>query len=490
MQSGLVEPTFELDLLFSENHTEPQEDTQEQPNTITISPVQPERGIREIDENIVANNPPESTRRSDTKRACSRDSDRKSDSQAKDPENSVTRLLEKLLAERRHLIELGIIKKELSERHDKENRVADQENVDPTSEGSINPNAKTVKSRQPLNSTIARTPTGIRTIESTLNKYGQYIPTLTSRYNAKKPETHHYYEEESQNSYEESQTEPKETEEEVVEEPIDKKATIKVRLSNMKQAIKPVQLPKITDLIYLSRSQLNFGVTLPGQIMEESVELVNQSNENIVVQILVNCLNTELAETDEYVYAIRRSHSSDYNDKHFVIMSPYSSAQFKIALKTPSVRIKDMIRGETLFSVQGIEESLSITMESKQMIPKLICPKELYNIEFKRNVIKLAVKNYKKLESKIPFRNSSDIPMTLDFEFYKSKESQPCPYDVTCYPASVVINPNALSLINITVKPSPDFHKCEAKPFTRILTAKCRDTTLIYTFIVSIDVCE
>ena len=104
---------------------------------------------------------------------------------------------------------------------------------------------------------------------------------------------------------------------------------------------------KFEDLVHVSRKEANFGTNMPGQIVEEALEVVNKSGENLVVEILIDCLNEELQDTDEYVYSIRRSHAYDYNDKHYLIMAPYSSASFRLALKVPAIKSIDDIRGET-----------------------------------------------------------------------------------------------------------------------------------------------
>lgn len=442
------------------------------------------RGLRVLDENIIANQLAETVKISDSKASVLKEGNIKTENVVKDPE-SVTRLLEKLLAERNRLVELGIIKKEaLTEktaRENRENKLSsdDQENVDPSSLDSATPynsNTRTVKSRQSAGATRPYSH-NIRSIESTINKFNHYLPNSTTKINAK------------------SQDDQVDL---IEDKGIENKITIKasqVAAKTPKAENKPKKVSTINDLLYISKTTINYGETLPGQILEESLELANKSDENVVVQILVECLNSELADTDEYVFAIRRSHSSDYNDKHFIIMSPYSSAHFKLALKTPSIRMKDTIKAETIFSIQGMQDNTKIQMECKQVIPKIVCPKELYSNQMKCKVIKLVMKGNKKAESRIPIKNLSDTQVTLDFEFFKPKDETSFAYDCLCSPSYLNINGNSLGVLNIAIKPSANMSyindgKSAPKSFTRVLTARCRDTSLIYSFVFSVDICE
>ncbi len=58
-------------------------------------------------------------------------------------------------------------------------------------------------------------------------------------------------------------------------------------------------------------------------------------------------------------------------------------------------------------------------------------------------------------EIKIPFENSKFGTITLDLEFFKSKEYQELPHELNCSPSTIVLNQNNLALINIIIKPAP-----------------------------------
>jgi hypothetical protein len=261
----------------------------------------------------------------------------------------------------------------------------------------------------------------------------------------------------------------------------------------------PVANLRFEEILDVNRSYVNFGLNLPGQISEESLEIVNKSNENIVVQIIIECQNAELQDTDEYVFSIRRTHLYDYNDKHLLLMSPYSSAAFKLALKVPNMRLKEMIRGQAVFSIQGLNKSSKMPLEATVCIPKLFCPKELYHTQLKCTVIKLAIKSGKKQENKIPIKNNSPIPMTLELDFFKPKSptGEPVvdPLECYCFPGVVSIPAHGMGIIGILIKPKAQNiympggadHEKKYTSVKKVLLAKCRESSLIYSFVLWIE---
>ena len=83
---------------------------------------------------------------------------------------------------------------------------------------------------------------------------------------------------------------------------------------------------------------MKFGIVLAGNIFEEDFEIFNKSDSNIIIKILVECLNPELEDHDEYIYSIRKTTTYDYNEKYFVLIPPKSSMNSKIALKVPNLK--------------------------------------------------------------------------------------------------------------------------------------------------------
>jgi len=245
----------------------------------------------------------------------------------------------------------------------------------------------------------------------------------------------------------------------------------------------------LEDVLQVSRTELYYGTRFPGQVVEEHLDIVNNSGHDFVVQIIVSCLNDELLETDEYVYSVRRSHLYDYNDKHYLIMAPYSCASFKFALKVPNMRISGKIQGQVKVSIQGLTGAYTLNLSADVSIPKIYCPKELkcHGIEYP--VIKLAVKDGKKAEMKIPFRNAGNVPVTLELEFHDPKDSaQERPlFDCLVHPNVITINPNSTTLASVLIKPWKVVGGMKGldkpKPSRKILVGRVRDSALVYSFV-------
>jgi len=261
--------------------------------------------------------------------------------------------------------------------------------------------------------------------------------------------------------------------------------------------LKIVPKYQVQDVLQISRKEISYGYRFPGQIVEEDFEVINKSGQDFVVQIFVSCLNEELVDTDEYVYSVRRSHLYDYNDKHFLIMAPYSSASFKFALKVPNTKSFDKILGEVKISIQGLPGSYLLKLEAGVSIPKIYCPKELRCNGLEYPVIKLAVKEGKKQECKIPIRNNGNVPVTLELDFYEPKvenrqKGQRAFFDCMVHPNTITIAPNSQTLTNILIKPwkilSVVKYSEKQKPVRKILVGKVRDSALVYSFVFWIEV--
>jgi len=261
--------------------------------------------------------------------------------------------------------------------------------------------------------------------------------------------------------------------------------------------LKIVPKYQVQDVLQISRKTISYGNRFPGQIVEEDFEVINKSSQDFVVQIFVNCLNEELQNTDEYVYSVRRSHLYDYNDKHFLIMAPYSSASFKFALKAPNLKFSDKINGEVRISIQGLPGNYILPLDAGVSIPKIFCPKELRCNGLEYPVIKIAVKEGKKQDIKIPIRNHGDVPVTLELDFYEPKvenkpKGQRCLFDCMVHPNTITIPANGQTLTNILIKPwkilsvVKDLEK--QKPARKILLGRVRDSTLVYSFVFWIEV--
>lgn len=68
------------------------------------------------------------------------------------------------------------------------------------------------------------------------------------------------------------------------------------------------------------------------------MDIFNKCNESLVVKVVVLCHNEEFEDDDEYVYSVRKITNYDYNERFIVLIPPYKSMNFKIALKVPNIK--------------------------------------------------------------------------------------------------------------------------------------------------------
>lgn len=127
-------------------------------------------------------------------------------------------------------------------------------------------------------------------------------------------------------------------------------------------------------------------------------------------------------------------------------------------------------------------------MVSCVSIPKVFCPRELYNKNFGRNIIKLAMKQGKKLENKVPFKNTGSVPLTIDFEFHKPAEKFNSKFDCFIYPTAITIPAGGLAVANVMLKFVGGPNAKDTKDLLkRVLIGKVRDSAVIYTFYLYIE---
>jgi len=250
----------------------------------------------------------------------------------------------------------------------------------------------------------------------------------------------------------------------------------------------------IEDVLQISRREISYGYCFPGQILEEHLDIVNKSGHDFVVQIIVTCSNDELHDTEEYVYSVRRSHLYDYNDKHYLIMAPYSIASFKFAMKVPNMRINGKVNGQVNISIQGASGSYTLDLTTNVTMPKVFCPKELFFKGLDYKVVKLAVKEGKKQEFKIPIRNQGEAPVTLELEFHEpdtNKGERPL-FECMVHPNVITVAPNSNTLTSLLVKPckflAPKKESDKPRAERKILTGRVKDSALVYSFVFWMEV--
>lgn len=195
-------------------------------------------------------------------------------------------------------------------------------------------------------------------------------------------------------------------------------------------------------MIVVSIEKIDFGLVVPGRIMEEDVKIKNISNESVVLKVLCLCTNEEFLDHDEYVYSVRKASNYDYNEKYFILLPPNSSIHLKVALKVPNYYKRIELKGSVDVSIKHIDGKIELPIYGFNHIPKIVCSKELFSVSYGFRVIRLAHKKGKKQEFKIPFKNTSPRPLTVECDFHKDetdKKSFLKPLEFFCHPNFTII---------------------------------------------------
>jgi len=139
--------------------------------------------------------------------------------------------------------------------------------------------------------------------------------------------------------------------------------------------------------------------------------------------------------------------------------------------------------------------SYTVELSAGVAIPKVYCPKELHFKGLNHNIIKLAIKEGKKQDIKLPIRNDGDIPVTLELEFYEPKNEQDSKtkalFDCFVHPSVMTVSPNSMALTNVSIKPWKGLSLVKGlgkqHAARKILAARVKDSALVYSFVFWIE---
>lgn len=105
----------------------------------------------------------------------------------------------------------------------------------------------------------------------------------------------------------------------------------------------------LKDVLKINNSVINFGDLFPGQILEETVIILNNlTATKVPFKIKINCLSQEFDDLDEYVYSMRRPTTQDvfnYNDTFLILLAQKAISYYKLAIKVPNILEEKEISG-------------------------------------------------------------------------------------------------------------------------------------------------
>ena len=127
----------------------------------------------------------------------------------------------------------------------------------------------------------------------------------------------------------------------------------------------------LKDVLKLNSTTIDFGYLTPGQIIEETVIILNNLTfTKVPFKIKINCLSKEFDDLDEYVYSMRRPTTQDvfnYNDTFLILLAQKAISYYKLAIKVPNITEEKEIHGNIEISCNECKNGL-ITIPIKSTI--------------------------------------------------------------------------------------------------------------------------
>lgn len=127
----------------------------------------------------------------------------------------------------------------------------------------------------------------------------------------------------------------------------------------------------LKDVLKINSMNIDFGELFPGQILEETVIILNNlAATKVPFKIKINCLSKEFDDLDEYVYSMRRPTTQDvfnYNDTFLILLAQKAISYYKLAIKVPNIMEEKEILGNIEISCTECQNGV-ITIPIKSTI--------------------------------------------------------------------------------------------------------------------------
>lgn len=126
----------------------------------------------------------------------------------------------------------------------------------------------------------------------------------------------------------------------------------------------------LKNVLKINNANINFGELFPGQILEETVIILNNlSATKVPFKIKINCLSQEFDDLDEYVYSMRRPTTQDvfnYNDTFLILLAQKAISYYKLAIKVPNIKEEKEILGNIEITCNDCKNGkITIPIKSK-----------------------------------------------------------------------------------------------------------------------------
>ena len=140
------------------------------------------------------------------------------------------------------------------------------------------------------------------------------------------------------------------------------------------QKVECLKSMDLKDVLKINSMNIDFGELFPGQILEETVIILNNlTSTKVPFKIKINCLSKEFDDLDEYVYSMRRPTTQDvfnYNDTFLILLAQKAISYYKLAIKVPNIMEEKQILGNIEISCTECQNGI-ITIPIKSTIGNL-----------------------------------------------------------------------------------------------------------------------
>ena len=243
---------------------------------------------------------------------------------------------------------------------------------------------------------------------------------------------------------------------------------------------------KIQDVLKVNCAQVDFGEVLPGQIIEETIIILNNMNKTKVpFKVKVNCLSEEFEDLDEYVYSMRRPTPNEvfnYNDTFLIILAQKAISYYKLAVKVPNICEERVILGNIEITSEKTQDStIVVPITAKICLPKLKVEKMMRIKSLNMSVIKLFMKNPIRQDFRIAMKNSGAAPVYAELSILKNDKLVDY-LDFNFYPAQVSLQPAIVNNFVMSVKTRHTDQNILNKDIHLVLIVKVRNSSAIFSF--------
>lgn len=243
---------------------------------------------------------------------------------------------------------------------------------------------------------------------------------------------------------------------------------------------------KIQDVLKVNSAHVDFGEVLPGQIIEETIIILNNMNKTKVpFKVKVNCLSEEFEELDEYVYSMRRPTPNEvfnYNDTFLIILAQKAISYYKLAIKVPNIWEEKAIPGSIEITSEKTQDSvITVPITAKIILPKIKCEKMMRIKSLNMSVIKLYMKNPIRQDFRISLKNCATSPVFIEFSILKNDRLVDY-LDFNFYPAQISLQPAVINNFVMSVKTKHTDQDIINKDIHLVLVVKVRNSSAIFSY--------